>query len=247
MPIHDWTRVPSGLFHHFHQEWTVEITRTLNRGLLPDGYFAFVEQRTGGPEPDVIAVDATGSAREPQGGGVMLAERPKTRLVLPIESDDEVYARKANRITIRHQLGKVVAVIEIVSPGNKDGRDAFESFVGKAVSFLRSGVNLLVVDLFPPTSRDPQGLHKAIVDSLHDQPYNPPPDKPLTLVSYSTSYPRTAYIEPVAVGDSLPAMPLFLDGSAWVSVPLDVTYDATWSVCPAPIRALVTAPTPETP
>ena len=26
MPIHDWTRVPSGLSHHFHQDWSIEIT-----------------------------------------------------------------------------------------------------------------------------------------------------------------------------------------------------------------------------
>ncbi len=35
MPIHDWTRVPAGLFHHFHQDWSIEIARTLNRGRLP--------------------------------------------------------------------------------------------------------------------------------------------------------------------------------------------------------------------
>jgi hypothetical protein len=33
MPIHDWTRVPVGLFHHFHQDWTIEIARDLNRPL----------------------------------------------------------------------------------------------------------------------------------------------------------------------------------------------------------------------
>ena len=35
MPIHDWTRVRANRFHHFHQDWTVEITRSLNRGVLP--------------------------------------------------------------------------------------------------------------------------------------------------------------------------------------------------------------------
>ena len=27
MPIHDWTRLPGGLFHHFHQDWSIEIAR----------------------------------------------------------------------------------------------------------------------------------------------------------------------------------------------------------------------------
>ena len=37
MPIHDWTRLPGGLFHHFHQDWSIEIARELNRGRLPQG------------------------------------------------------------------------------------------------------------------------------------------------------------------------------------------------------------------
>ena len=32
MPIHDWTHVPPGLFHHFHQDLSIEIARNLNRG-----------------------------------------------------------------------------------------------------------------------------------------------------------------------------------------------------------------------
>jgi hypothetical protein len=39
MPIHDWTRVPAGLFHHFQQDWSIEITRELNRGRLPPSLF----------------------------------------------------------------------------------------------------------------------------------------------------------------------------------------------------------------
>src|SRR5437763_10137593 len=38
----------------FHQSWSVEIKNALNGGLLPKGYYALVEQRVGGPEPDVI-------------------------------------------------------------------------------------------------------------------------------------------------------------------------------------------------
>ena len=51
MPIHDWTRIDSGTFHDFHQDWTIEIRRTLNRGVLPAGYFAMADQRVTGAEP----------------------------------------------------------------------------------------------------------------------------------------------------------------------------------------------------
>ena len=32
MPMHDWTRVLAGIFHHFHHEWISEIARSLNNG-----------------------------------------------------------------------------------------------------------------------------------------------------------------------------------------------------------------------
>lgn len=56
MPIHDWTRVGANRFHHFHQSWTVALGNALNAGRLPAGYFAMVEQKAGGPEPDVITL-----------------------------------------------------------------------------------------------------------------------------------------------------------------------------------------------
>src|SRR2546425_9893697 len=114
MPVHDWTRVDARLFHDFHQTWAIQIKTALNGGSLPKGYYALVEQRVGGPEPDVIAVETgrRGKAKPDRGGTTALAEPPRTRLVKPLESAAEAYARKANRISVRHPLGSVVAVIE---------------------------------------------------------------------------------------------------------------------------------------
>ena len=66
MPIHDWTRVRSNRFHDFHQRWTIAICNGLNAGRLPPGYFAMVEQRVGGPEPDVITLELTPPAGPPK-------------------------------------------------------------------------------------------------------------------------------------------------------------------------------------
>jgi hypothetical protein len=41
-----------------------------------------------------------------------------------------------------------------------------------------------------------------------------------------------AYLEFVAVGDVLPAMPLFLDLNAYVTVPLETTYAAAYRGVP---------------
>ena len=48
MPIHDWTRVDAGLFHDFHQDWTIELRRSLNAGRLPPGFVALAVNRSAG-------------------------------------------------------------------------------------------------------------------------------------------------------------------------------------------------------
>lgn len=239
MPIHDWTRVQAGLFHHFHQGWTIEICNSLNQGVMPEGYYALVEQRVDGPEPDVIAVELKRVSPARVQTSVGTLEAPKSRRIARVASDASRYAAKANRIVVRHPLGRVVAIIEVVSPGNKDSRSSLRSFVAKTIAFLRSGVHVLVVDLFPPTPRDPGGIHQAIWEELSEDQAIPDESKPLTVVSYQAVDELTAYIEPLAVGDALPDMPLFLADESFVPVPLQATYDATWAHCPEPIRALV--------
>jgi hypothetical protein len=46
-------------------------------------------------------------------------------------------------------------------------------------------------------------------------------------------------VEPFAVGQSIPDMPLFLQNSFYINVPLEATYMDTWSVLPQPLRDLV--------
>lgn len=147
MPIHDWTRVRSNRFHDFHQSWTVVLCNTLNTGLSTSGYFAMLEQKGGESEPDVIALELSTPSDPSLTGLAVATHPPAARFVARTEA--ATYARKANRITVRHPDGAVVAVIEIVSPGNKDSRHAVQAFVRKAVAFLHAGIHLLIVDLFP--------------------------------------------------------------------------------------------------
>jgi len=177
-------------------------------------------------------------------GGLAIADAPpRARQVARIESESAAYARKANRIVVRHEYGRVVAVIEVVSPGNKDSAHAIRSFKAKAVEFLRNGVNLVVIDLFPPTPRDPDGIHLVIWRELTDEPFEArPADKPLTVAAYNAGDNLTAYVDPVAVGDLLPDAPLSLAPGWYVNVPLEQTYQASWAETPRLIRDLVQPP-----
>lgn len=121
----------------------------------------------------------------------------------------------------------------------KFSRLALQKFVEKTLAWLEPGVHLLVVDLFPPTRRDPQGIHAAIFSELTGDPFELPSATPLTLVSYQSALEITAHVENVAVGQPLLDMPLFLTSDAYVPAPLEPTCMAAWEACPAGIRDLL--------
>jgi hypothetical protein len=242
MPVHDWTRVDAGLFHHFHQDWSTTLCNSLNTGGLPPQYFALLEQNIRGPIPDVLTLKLSPSGEISDNGTSTLAVAkapPRTRMVRRNEVQE--YAAKANRITVRHRHGDVVAVIEIVSPGNKSSRSEFRAFVEKSAQLIKQHIHLLVVDLFPPAKRDPQGIHKAIWDEIEEEDFELPRDKPLTLASYDAGPPQVAYIEFVGVGDALPEMPLFLKPETYVPAPLEASYAATWAAFPKALKGLLEA------
>ena len=58
-------------------------------------------------------------------------------------------------------------------------------------------------------------------------------------MSYQAGEERVAYIEPVAVGDELPDMALFLAGDLHVITPLEATYQAAWAASPEALREAV--------
>ena len=171
------------------------------------------------------------------GGGVILA-RPKARLAG--ETDLEFYRRKQNVVAIRHVSGdRLVAIVEIVSPGNKSGRAVFNKVIEKAVELLNQDIHLLILDLIRPTRRDPNGIHGAIWEALCDEEYKAPPGKPLTLAAYEAEMAVRAYVEPVAVGDTLMETPLFLRAGAHVPVDFEATYQAAWEAVPSRWRTVI--------
>lgn len=244
MAIHDWTRAPAGFFHHFHQRWSGTICDALNSGLLPSGHYALVELTSFGVAPDVVTLQRGGRPDVPRDrrGAIALADaQPRTRFVSQA-TEEEAYAARANRIAVRDAFDEVVAVIEIVSPGNKSSRHGIRSFVDKTIELLHQGVNLLIIDLFPPTARDPEGIHQRIWSELADEAFELPGDKRLTLAAYSAGSPFRAFVEPVAVGDVLPDMPLFLDPGNYILAPLENSYRITWDGCPEEFRERITGP-----
>ena len=237
MPVHDWTLVDAGIFHAFHHEWITELSRALNRGILPDNYYALPEQHAAGFGPDVLALLGSpedepekSEAMTGDGGGLgLLVAQPQ--FAATAETDLEFYRRKQSAIVVRHVSGdRVVAMIEIVSPGNKSSRHAFRSFVEKAADFLERRIHLLILDVFPPGVRDPRGLHSASWEEIAGLEVEIP--QPMTLAAYESALTVRAYVRHGDVGWLLPEMPLFLEPNGCVQVPLESTYQTAFEAMP---------------
>ncbi|MGH7135562.1 MAG: DUF4058 family protein, partial [Pirellulales bacterium] len=163
MPIHDWSRVGAGTFHDFHVAWTIEMRNVLNEHILPGDYYAMAEQIAGPFGPDVLTLQATDTDGEDatagSSGPIAVATAPP-RVRFTAFAEQDAYLAKQKAVVIRHQSGdRVVALIEIVSPGNKGSRRDLKAFVQKAITALRQGYHLLILDLHRPGRRDPSGIH----------------------------------------------------------------------------------------
>jgi hypothetical protein len=242
MPVHDWSRVEAGVFHSFHSAWITHLAEALNGGLLPSGYYALGEQHAGRIVTDVLTLHTSKPDDTlpvaPSEGGIALAEAPPTvrRQLTGIET----YRQLRRTLAIRHISGhRLIALIEIVSPANKDRAESVEVFVTKTIEALELGIHVLLIDILLPGRHNPRGLHGEIWNEFDEKPYELPPAEPFTFASYTAGTPVKAYVEHSAVAGRLPDMPLFLHSDRYVPVPLESTYQAAYRGVPAFWRAVV--------
>jgi hypothetical protein len=241
MPVHDWTRVDDGTFHSFHNGWIAHLSESLNAGLLPKGYYSLAEQHALHYVADVLTLRTKEESgdRGPAGGVSVLEAPPK---VSQRQSMQPPYEMLRRTLTIRRTTNhRIVALIEIISPGNKRSRQKVQEFVDKATDALRHGIHLLVVDILPPTRIAPRGIHGAIWRRWYDEDFPLPKDQPFTLSAYQSHRfePVEAWYEHLAVGDTMTDMPLFLREEAYINVPLQAAYNRAFRGIPEIFRAVL--------
>jgi hypothetical protein len=239
MPVHDWTRVDAGIWHDFHSVWIGQLRNELNDGRLPEGYYALTEQHAGKYIADILTlrIHPESPSRQRSGAIALAQTPPKVRRKLSLATSA---AARRKTLAIRHTSDhRLVALIEIVSPANKDRKEHVEAFVNKLADALDHSVHVLLVDLFPPGPHDRRGMHGALSERLGDEPEELPHGEPLTLATYVANGAVDAYLEHLAVGQPLLSMPLFLDPDYYIEVPLESTYAAAWRGTPLFWRSVV--------
>lgn len=256
MAIHDWSLLDPGVFHDFHLVWLTRLRNLLNDELLPRPFYALAEPVLGEVEPDVVTLQASTEpdARDTASGGsaaraplrddlcesaVALAPYP----VLVHEITVDPYARRAREIVIRDewQGDRVVAVIELISRGNKTSQARADQSLRKSVGFLEKQVHVVIIDIQPPTSIVPHGFHARICEELGQEAPSLPADRKLSVVSYQaleTGVLR-AHCVHLKVQDSLPAMPVFLGPHEFVRLPLEETYNESFRSVPWKFREIL--------
>ncbi|MBI4606003.1 MAG: DUF4058 family protein [Planctomycetes bacterium] len=258
MPIHDWPRVDGDVFHSFHVAWLGRLTTLLNDQILPRPYYALAEPVVGEVEPDLLTLRARtasgeGAESKPEAssspqvhddsreGAVALAPSPVVVQDLRLDP----YTRRTRRITIRDERkgDAVVAVIELVSRGNKSSRARAEQFIEKDLSFLDRGIHLLVIDLHKPTGPVPNGFHTKVCELYGEELPRLPEGRPLSAVSYQVLAigEIRAHVAPLKVCDNLPDMPVFLEPHRFIRPPLESSYGECYRSVPWKFREALEA------
>ncbi|MBX3397581.1 MAG: DUF4058 family protein [Gemmataceae bacterium] len=238
MPIHDWSQIDAGVFHGFHTRWIARLAETLIP-LLPEGYYAEAEQHAADRIADVLALKIGDIADR----GSPRSDVVKTAVVeLPRTAEYRTGRRRREKlrprhVAIRHVSGhRVVALVEIVSPGNKDRRRHVDAFIDKAEFAITGGVHVVVVDLFPASNFAPNGLPSAIWRRFERRSFVPPPERPVSFGSFVGRDPPAAFFDYRAFGENLPPIPLFLTDDDYLELPLESTYQTTFENSPPYLR-----------
>jgi hypothetical protein len=230
MPLRDHFHLPlRGLctWESFHSGWANEIVRQLNK-TLPPAYVARPNVKLG---VDVEAAVGTLEQSEQEAsadGGVATAVWAPPTPTLSVAAD--FHRLDVFEVQVHREGGlEMVAAIELVSPRNKDRQTARRHFAAKCAAYLQAGVSVIVVDVV--TGRR-QNLYAALLEQLglaagdsgQGELYAVacravPPEAPGRLETW---------VAPLAVGESLPTLPLWLEADLAVPLTLERSYEATF-------------------
>jgi hypothetical protein len=235
MPLLDHFHPPLAPRRHwesFHTAWAGYIAELLNEQLLPDNYFAEEHSHVGGRvEIDIATLEETSPGSSSKDGTTATLPTqvwtpPAPSLVMPGLFPDSF------EVLVFYEEGgaRLVAAVELVSPGNKDRQESRRAFATKCANYLYQGIGLVVVDVV--TNRQ-ANLHDEIIQVMGNRDeYR---------LSFATNLYGVAY-RPIkrnqeeqidvwsatlAVGQPLPVLPLSLAADLCLPLDLEATYTDT--------------------
>jgi hypothetical protein len=214
----------------FHHAWATVIAQQLNQDVLPPGYFAEPEISVGPElEVDVATLELTRPGRADGGSATAVYSPPRPRIAVQVD-----FARlDSYEVRVYQDLGgaELRAALELVSPANKDRAGSRRTFAAKCAGYLKHGIAVVIVDIVTARTAN---LHAELFDTLGVKSRRAAWRSPTGL--YAVAYravtarkaPRVeAWPEPLALGEALPVLPLWLALDLCVPVGLEESYVAT--------------------
>jgi hypothetical protein len=245
MPLRDHFHSPLAdrdSWESLHNTWPAMIIMGLSRR-LPRRYVARAQiHMRSSFEIDVATFDQdetdfSTAGGSDNGGGVATAvwAPPMPTLTLATDLPDmdvyevRVYDTKYGR--------RLVAAIEIVSPSNKDRPEHRIAFVAKCATLLRDGVSVTIVDLV--TTRH-FNLYADLLE-LIGQAGPSLGDEPPSLYAVACRWVRRerrglleTWMHPLAIGQPLPTLPLWIADNYSVPLELEPSYEETCHILRLP-------------
>lgn len=233
MPLRDHFRRPTtkfGSWESLHGGWPMVIVQQL-RTLLPPGFVSAPRVHLGPYFEIAIAEFEKDDAPPRIGGGsggaaTLAVPRPTWFIETDVPDEDEYEVR----IYQADEERRLVAVIELVSPANKDRPDKRRAFVGKCGALLRKGVSVSIVDLV--TIRQANLYAELMTFIGHPDPTLGPEPPPIyassrrwTPNAEGTRARLEAWSNPMTVGQSLPTIPIWLTDTLSILLDLERGYE----------------------
>ncbi len=214
----------------FHHAWATVIAQHLNREILPPDFYAEPEISVGPElEIDVATLELTRAERPDAGTATAVWSPPRPRIAAKVD-----FARlDGYEVRVYQDLGgaELRAAIELVSPANKDRAGSRRTFAAKCAGYLRRGIGVVIVDIV--TARK-ANLHAELFDTLGVKSRRAAwrSSTGLYAVAYravtARKAPRVeAWPQPLALGEALPVLPLWLSLDLCVPLLLEESYVAT--------------------
>ena len=232
MPLLDHFRppfAPARQWGSFHSAWASIITQQLNE-VLPEDYYAEPHVQIGNQfEIDVATLQKDGQAGAGSAAvATALWAPPCPTRTIPVDFLHwEVF-----EVGVYQDLGgpQLRGAVELVSPANKDRPSHRQAFAIKCGSHLQRGVSVIIIDIVTERLAN---LHAEILQILEltsepawQSPTNLYSAAYRTILSHGKHY-LEIWNETLALGETLPVMPLWLDVDFSLPLRLEDSYVAT--------------------
>jgi hypothetical protein len=238
MPLRDHFRPPvskKSSWEGFHGGWPMVIVQQL-RKQLPPGFVAEPRVHLGTlMEVDVGDLEA---AEEPRSGlanrngGAATSSWTATAPVVAVETDPPDEYEYEVRIFDMERERTLVAVIELISPANKDRPESRQALVAKCAALLRKGVAVSLVDLVTIRRFN---LYAQLMEFIGHPDRTMSNEEPAIYaascrwVTRGTRALLEAWSHTLVVGLPLPTLPLWLREDLVLALDLERSYEQACS------------------